>query len=299
MDEQGGTMGQTEKFRVMLVDGMALLFRAYYAEAAVGRVRRTSYGLPTGAVYGFVRYAWDALRAFRPTHLVCCWDAGGGTFRSERYPAYKANRSAPPDDLVPQFDLVKQVTAGLGFRNVEAAGWEADDCIGTLAGRFAKDGADVYVLTGDRDMLQLIDGGVKVVLMKRGFGNYAVYDEQALLEETGLTPRQIIDLKGLMGDPADHYPGVRGIGEKTALRLLQEHGSVEGILDALETLPKGVRAKIEADVDMLHLSRDLACIRTDAPVECGMDECVLAPDFDRAKQLFQELEMNSLLRLIS
>lgn len=289
-----------EKPRVMLVDGMALLFRAYYAEAATGRVRRTEDGVPTGAVYGFVRYLWDAIRTFRPTHLVCCWDTGGATFRTELYPAYKANRAAPPDDLIPQFGLVKEVTACFGFRNVEAAGWEADDCIGTLAGRFAAGGAaDVLILTGDRDMLQLIDRGVQVILMKRGFGHYAVYDERALREETGLHPRQIVDMKGLMGDPADHYPGVRGIGEKTAVRLLKEHGSVEGILAALDKLPKGVRAKIETDADMLHLSRELARIRTNAPVACRLGDCVLAPDPARVEETFRALEMNSLLRLIS
>lgn len=293
-------MENLEKPRVMLVDGMALLFRAYYAEAVRGTTRRTSYGLPTGAVYGFVRYLWDALGTFRPTHLVCCWDTGSATFRSELYPDYKANRAAPPEDLVPQFDLVKEVADAFGFRNVEAAGWEADDCIGTLAQRFAGDGeADVLILSGDRDMLQLIGPGVNVAIMKRGFGHYAVYDEATLMEEKGLTPRQIVDMKGLMGDPSDHYPGVKGIGEKTALKLLREHGSVDAIVGRLETLPKGVRAKIEADLDMLHLSRELARIRTDAPVECDLGECACKPDFVRAEEMFRQLEMNSLLRAIS
>lgn len=293
-------MDHTEKPRVMLVDGMALLFRAFYAEAATGYVRRTSYGLPTGAVYGFVRYLWDALKTFGPSHLACCWDTGSATFRRDKFPEYKANRGAPPDDLIPQFDLVKEVTDSFGFRNVEAPGWEADDCIGTLAKRFADEGgAEVLILTGDRDMLQLIGPTVKVVLLKKGYGNYSVYDEDVLLGEKGLTPGQIVDMKGLMGDSADNYPGVRGIGEKTALGLLREHGSIDGILDALDALPKGVRAKIEADLDMLHLSRFLARIRTDAPVDCGIGDCLFRPDYVRAEEKFRELEFKNLLRAIS
>src|SRR5690606_39156183 len=132
----------------------------------------------------------------------------------------------------------------------------------------------------------------------KGQGNYAVYDRELLMSEKGLTPRQVIDMKGLMGDTADNYPGVKGIGEKTALRLLGQYGSIEGILDNLEQLPKGVRVKIEAEMDMLHISCDLARIRCDAYIAGELDECVWAPDFDRLRVMFERLEFKGLLKQI-
>lgn len=285
--------------RVMLVDGMALLFRAYYASAVSGFIQKTSYGLPTNAVHGFVKYFLDAISRFRPSHVVCCWDMGSETFRTGQYAAYKANRSEPPEALVPQFDLVKEVTASFGVRNIGVRGYEADDCIGTLAAAFAgQDNAEVYILTGDHDMLQLVGERIRVVIMKKGPSNYAVFDRDALLQEKGLTPEQVIDLKGLMGDPSDNYPGVKGIGEKTATRLLREYGSIDGILARLAELPKGMRSKIEAELDMLLLSRDLARIRRDAPVSCDLSDCVWAPDPVPVRRKFEELEFKGLLKLI-
>ncbi|WP_310549722.1 5'-3' exonuclease [Paenibacillus glufosinatiresistens] len=284
--------------RVLIVDGMALLFRAYYATAYGGYIRKTKAGLPTNAVYGFLQYFFDAVSQFEPSHVVCCWDMGKGTFRTEKFDGYKSNRSEPPLELIPQFDLAKEVVAELGVPNIGLAGYEADDCIGTLAGCFGGD-ADVYILTGDHDMLQLVDERVRVIIMKKGRGNYKVYDRDVLLEEKGLTPAQIIDLKGFMGDASDNYPGVRGIGEKTALKLLTEFGSVEGVIENLPQLPKGVRAKIEADLDMLHLSRELAEIRRDVPVVCTLAECQWAVQRESAARKFQELEFGSLMYLIA
>ncbi len=283
--------------RVLLVDGMALLFRAYYATSYSGYIRKTSSGLPTNAVYGFIQYFFDAVQAFRPTHVVCCWDIGSKTFRTEQYGAYKGNRMEPPEELVPQFDLVKEVVAEMGILNIGAAGYEADDCIGTLAHRLRSE-SEIYILTGDHDMLQLVGENIKVVIMKKGKSNYAVYDPGFLREEKGLTPAQVIDLKGLMGDTSDNYPGVKGIGEKIALKLLADFGSVEGVLENLDKLPKGVRAKIEANLDMLHLSRDLATIRLDAPVQCDLSECCFELRMEPAVRKFEELEFGGLVKLL-
>lgn len=283
--------------KVMLVDGMALLFRGYYANAYGGYIRKTKAGLPTNAVFGFVRYLLDACRTFGPTHIVCCWDMGSKTFRTDKFDAYKGNRPEAPADLIPQFDLVKEVASGLGIPNVGIAGYEADDCIGTLSKQFGKH-MDVYVLTGDHDMLQLVDERVKVVIMKKGPSNYAVYDPGLLQEEKQLTPKQFIDLKGLIGDTSDNYPGVKGIGEKTATKLLVEYGSIDGILDNLHLLPKGVKAKIEADVEMLHLCRELATIHCEAPVVCTVEECRWQPNQAQIASLFEELEFNSLVKEI-
>jgi 5'-3' exonuclease len=280
---------------VLIVDGMALLFRGYFANAYGGYVRRTSAGTPTNAIYGFTRYLLDAIRTFKPSHVVCCWDTSGKTFRAERYPAYKGNRSEPPDDLLPQFGLVRHITDGLGIPNVELRGFEADDCIGTLAKRFSAE-KDVYIVSADQDLLQLVAERIRVVLMKKGFAQYAVYDPATLLEERQLRPEQIIDLKGLTGDSSDNYPGVKGIGEKTAVKLLLEHDSIDGIIAKLDGLTGSVRKKIEQDLEMLHLCRDLATIRCDLPLTCELDACRWRPDEEVLRHKFLELEFDSLLK---
>ncbi|MHA6485289.1 5'-3' exonuclease [Paenibacillus sp. strain BS8-2] len=283
--------------KVLLVDGMAILFRAYFATSFTGSIRRTSSGLPVNAVHGFVRYFMDAITKFDPTHVICCWDMGSKTFRSEQYVGYKSNRPEAPLDLIPQFDLVKEVVASFGVPNVGLEGFEADDCIGTLAAKF-KEHAEVYIVTGDHDLLQLVDAQVSVAIMKKGIGNYMVYSPEVLMTERGLTPLQVIDIKGLMGDTSDNYPGVRGIGEKTAHKLIQEHGSIEELLANLEQISKTIRTKIEADLDMLHLSRQLATIQCNVPLDTHIDHCGWGYDRETVLGKFEELEFKSLVSLI-
>jgi 5'-3' exonuclease len=290
-----GGNDKVAEHKVLLVDGMALLFRGYYANSYGGFIRKTKAGLPTNAVYGFVKYLLDACKTFKPTHIVCCWDLGSRTFRTEKFNGYKANRPEAPAELIPQFDLVKEVVSGFNIPNIGFPGYEADDCIGTLSRQLSAH-MDVLVLTGDHDMLQLVDERVKVVIMKKGPSNYAVYDSEKLLEEKQLTAKQFIDLKGLIGDTSDNYPGVKGIGEKTATKLLIEYLSIEGILENLEHLPKSVKAKIEAEIEMLHLCRELATISCDAPVACLPEECFWQPDHAKIFALFEELEFNSLVK---
>lgn len=284
------------KNKVLLVDGMALLFRAFYATSYTGYIRKTSTGLPTNAVYGFIQYFFDAINTFKPSHVICCWDMGGSTFRSESYSQYKQNRPDAPLELIPQFDLVKEVVAEMGVPNIGLVGYEADDCIGTLSNQLKND-SEVLILTGDHDMLQLISEQVKVVIMNKGRSNYTVYDLETLYNAKQLTPLQIIDLKAFMGDTADNYPGVKGIGEKTALKLICEYESIEGCLENLDKLAKGVRSKIEANLDMLHLSRDLARIRLDVPIECELDQCIWNLQRDAATKKFDELEFGGLRKV--
>ncbi|QJD87570.1 5'-3' exonuclease [Cohnella herbarum] len=281
--------------KVLLVDGMALLFRGYFANSYGGYIRKTKAGLPTNAVYGFVKYLLDACKTFNPSHVVCCWDMGSKTFRTDKFNDYKGNRPEAPADLIPQFDLVKEVVTGFGIPNIGVVGYEADDCIGTLSKQLSAH-MEVFVLTGDHDMLQLVDERVKVVIMKKGPSNYAVYDADKLLEEKQLTAKQFIDLKGLIGDTSDNYPGVKGIGEKTATKLLVEYLSIEGILENLALLPKGVKAKIEAELEMLHLCRELATIHCGAPVACTPEQCLWQPDQAKIASMFEELEFNSLVK---
>lgn len=283
--------------KILLVDGMALLFRAFYATAMSGYFMINSKGIPTNGVHGFVRHMLTAVHHFEPSHVVCCWDMGSKTFRTELYPEYKGNRGEPPIELIPQFDLVKEVVASFDIPNIGLKGFEADDCIGTLAQQYKKK-HKVIILTGDQDILQLVDEDIKVALLRNGYGNYEVFQPELLVERKGIKPGQMVDLKALMGDSSDNYPGVRGIGEKTAVKLLNQFETIEGILDNLDSLSKGQRCKIEQDLEMLHLSRKLAKIHCEVPVHCSLDEALLA--IDRAKVLgkFKELEFKGLEKLI-
>lgn len=188
--------------------------------------------------------------------------------------------------------------AALRIPNIGLEGFEADDCIGTISQKIG-DFGQVYILTGDQDMLQLVDERIHVVIMKKGRSNYAVYDLDFLKQDKGVQPFQIVEMKGLTGDTSDNYPGVKGIGEKTALKLLTEYHSIDGILENLDHLPKSVKAKIEANLEMLHLSRTLARINTEVPVDCSLDECLWGVNIELASILFEKYKMTSLLKLIS
>lgn len=283
--------------KTLIIDGMALLFRAFYATSYSGYIRKTTAGVPTNAIYGFVQYLFDAIKEFQPTHIICCWDMGSKTFRTELFYQYKSNRIAPPEELIPQFDLVKDVVTSLGIPNFGLQNYEADDCIGTLSFLLSSE-SEVVILTGDHDMLQLLTDQISVAIMKKGRANYCLYTPQMLWEEKQITPVQMIDLKGFMGDTSDNYPGVRGIGEKTALKLLQEFSSVEEVLTNLDKVSPSVRKKIEADRDMLILSKTLATIKKDTPLICNLNECVLSIRRETAEKIFLDLEFESLLKMI-
>lgn len=286
------------KKEILLVDGMALLFRGYYATAFRGNFMKTKNGMPTNGVYQFSRYLFDAIEKFDPTHVICCWDMGSKTFRTELYNDYKANRSAPPEELIPQFDLVKKVTDTFNIPNIGLENYEADDCIGTLARDFSNED-NVLVLTGDHDILQLVDDNVRVAIMKKGIGNYDVFDSQNFFDKKGIQPNQIVDLKGLMGDSADNYPGVKGIGEKTALKLLQEYKTIDQLLAHMEHLPKGIQTKLTKDMEMLMLSRQLAKINCEAPIACDLEEAVWHYEPDVIEDKLTESELNHMTPLLS
>ncbi|MDQ1145327.1 5'-3' exonuclease [Bacillus sp. SORGH_AS 510] len=287
----------SQKPSLMLVDGMALLFRAFYATAVTGQFMINSKGIPTNGIHGFVKHLFTAVSSFKPTHLAVCWDMGSKTFRTELFPDYKGNRGEAPIELIPQFDLVKEVVAAFDIPNIGLEGFEADDCIGTVA-RHAKEFAHVSILTGDQDILQLLDDRISVILMKKGYGNYLVHTPQSFFEDKGITPKQMIDLKALMGDPSDNYPGVKGIGEKTALKLLQEYHHIEGIISNLDRLSKSNKTKIEQDLEMLHLSRMLAEIKCDVPVTYNFEETGLQIEKEKALNKLLEVELRGLQRLL-
>ncbi|WP_223701970.1 5'-3' exonuclease [Sutcliffiella deserti] len=279
--------------KVLLIDGMALLFRSFFATSVYNRFMYTSSGTPTNAVQGFVKHMISSMEAFQPTHVVCCWDMGSKTFRTEMFDEYKANRPAAPQELIPQFELVKEVVSAFDIPNIGLAGYEADDCLGTLAEQYSKD-AEVIILTGDQDVLQLITQNVTVALLLKGYGNYEVLDEDGFYGKKGLTPKQLIDLKAIMGDSSDNYPGVKGIGEKTASKLLMEFHTIEGILENMHTLTKSQQKKFEDGLDLLHLSRELATIKCDVPVTCELHDASISIDREKVWTKFEELEFTSL-----
>lgn len=281
---------------------MALLFRGFFATSFRGNFMLTSKGVPTNGIYQFLRYLLDAVDKFEPTHVVCCWDMGSKTFRTEMYAGYKANRDEPPVELVPQFDLVKEVVAAFDIPNIGLESFEADDCIGTLARSYANEENDVLILTGDQDILQLVDDGIHVAIMRKGQGNYEVFTMDNFYDKKGIHPKQIIDLKGLMGDTSDNYPGVKGIGEKTALKLLQEYETIDQLLANMDQLSKGIQTKINNDLEMLHLSRELAGIKCDVPIQCSLDEAIWNMNETKVQEKFAELDfghMNKLLKVMA
>lgn len=284
-----------KKDRLLVVDGMALLFRAFFATAVRKQFMVNSKGIPTNAVQGYLRHFLTALEAIRPSHIVVSWDMGSKTFRNELFQDYKSNREAPPAELIPQFDLAKEVTDCFNIPNIGIPGYEADDCIGTLCNQF-KGNTAITVLTGDRDLLQILDEDVHVWILQKGIGNYSKYTTSRFFEDYQLKPEQLVDVKALMGDSSDGYPGVKGIGEKTAMKLIREYGNVETMLDHLHRLTPGQRNKIEQDKEMMYLSRDLARIDCQAPVTIELKHAVWAGVPQTAFEMVQELELKTVYR---
>lgn len=289
-----------KKTHLLLIDGMALFFRAFYATARTGQFMFNHQGVPTNGVQGFLQQLLLAVQDQRPTHVAVCWDTGKKTFRHRLFNGYKANRPPAPPEMVPQFSLARRMTEVLQIPNVDADGFEADDCIGTIAAQVC-DQADVSILTGDRDLLQLLAPRVTVRLLRKGYGNYAVYTERRFIDRHGIIPRAFIDVKALMGDASDGYAGVKGIGEKTAMKLIRRFKSIKGVLEHLDMLPDGQEKKIAADVDKLRLSRTLAEINCAAPVLFSMSDAVCrgVPDsfYDEVRSRDMNIVLRDLIRM--
>lgn len=281
--------------RLLLIDGMALLFRAFYATAVTGQFMVNTKGMPTNAVQGFMKHLFLAIEDTDPTHVMVCWDMGSKTFRNEMFEGYKSNREAPPIELIPQFDLVKEVVEACEILNIGVAGFEADDCIGTIAKAIHHE-MEVIIITGDKDLLQLLDKQIEVRILQKGFGNYKSYTHDIFIEELGVTPRQFIDVKALMGDTSDGYPGVKGIGEKTALKLIQQYEHIDGLLLNISGLSPAQRKKIEADLDMLHLSRKLAEINCEVPLVYSLDHAVWSNVPETFVHFINDLELRGIRR---
>lgn len=277
--------------KILLIDGMSFLFRAFYASAWSGGYRQTSDGIYTNAVYGFTKMMLDYADLVRPTHLVVGWDVASreSLVRSQWYDGYKSNRQAPPEELVPQFDLVKEVTEAFAVPNLGCPGFEGDDILGTLSEQLSSEGHQIVIATGDYDSLQLVSEQVSVKILKNG-GKHEHYTPQSLLAVRGIVPEQVVDVKALMGDTSDCIPGCPGIGEKTATKLITEHGNLDSLYGNLTACTPKMRSKLEEHRDQVYLSQKLATIIRDVPIEYTLEAARWEYDSAVVKEKFEELE---------
>ena len=282
--------------RLLVIDGNSIANRAFYGI----KLLTTKDGRYTNAIYGFLNILLSLLKECQPDEVAVAFDLKAPTFRHKMYDGYKATRHAMPEELAQQMPVLKQLLADLGYRTVTAEGWEADDILGTLAAACAARKDDCFLATGDRDSLQLVSESTTVLLAATVMGRSktVVMDEDAIQEKYGLAPKQLIEVKSLMGDTSDNIPGVKGIGEKTALSLVQTFGSLEGVyqnIDDKRIKPKQ-REHLLEDKPMAELSHTLGTIRTDAPIDTAEGSYTVGEgNKPAAVRLLQELEIHSLI----
>ncbi len=279
--------------KMLLVDGNSMFFRAYYATAYT-RLTANSQGVYTNAVFGFVNMLNKAIELVNPQALLVAFDSGKPTFRHEKYEDYKGTRKALPEELIMQFPIVREYLQAANLPYYEHEGLEADDIIGSLSKQYPD--WDINILSSDRDLLQLIDKTTSVWLMKKGLTEIVEMDEAALMQELQLRPDQIPDLKGLMGDASDNIPGLPGVGEKTALKLLAEFGSVEGVLSHVEQLKGKLKETVQTQGDLATFSKWLATIKTDATLDIPLTSMMFEQSQSGANAFFNRYEMKSLVK---
>ena len=280
--------------RLLILDSNSLLNRAFYAIPPL----TNSEGIHTNAVYGFTNMLFKMKEEIKPDYIVAAFDRKAPTFRHKEYEDYKAGRKKMPPELGEQFPLVKEVLNLLAVNIYEIDGFEADDIIGTLAQFAEKNGIEVFIVTGDRDALQLASDNIKVVITKKGVTETAVYNKEAFIEEFGVTPTQYIDVKGLMGDKSDNIPGVPGVGEKTAFKLISTYGSMEGVLSHIDEISgKKLKENLETYSEQAIFSKKLATIMTEVPIEFDLEDIKSQENYNKEelKKLFFKLGMKSLL----
>jgi DNA polymerase-1 len=285
------------KPRLYLIDGHALAYRTYFALTRTADPSRwtTKSGEPTAGTYGFTSVLFRLIEQEAPEYLAVSFDTGR-TFRDDLYTEYKATRDKMPDDLRLQIDRIRQVVDAFGIPILEAEGYEADDVLGTVARRAAAQGTHVIIVTGDRDLLQLAAPDITIQLAGQKLSEAVDYGPEEVRERFGIRPDQLVDYKALVGDTSDNIPGVRGIGEKTAIDLLTRFKTLDGIFDHLEALPPRQRGLLEAGREQALMSRTLSAIVTDLSIDFDLERC-RSREYDRARvvELFRQLEFRSLL----
>src|SRR5215471_8131464 len=281
---------------IVLIDGHAMIHRAFHA---VPENLTTKSGEPINATFGFTSILIKALTDIKPDYIAVAFDRPAPTFRHQQFVEYKAHRPTLPDIMRPQFGRIREVVEAFGIPIYEKDGFEADDVLGTLSVQATQQGVDTIIFTGDMDTLQLVNEHVKVMTAKRGITEVAEYDEEAVKARYGITPQQIPDFKGLVGDKSDNIPGVPGIGEKTASKLLIDYGDLEGVLAHIDELkPKEQRLLREA-ADQARQSKYLATIILNVPVQLDLQACRAGNIHrDKVLALFRELEFRSLIEKV-
>lgn len=284
-------MKKEEEF--ILIDGNALFYRAFYALPSFTNME----GIPTGAVYGFIRMLMKLLREEKPQYIACAFDKGRKTFRHRKSKDYKANRPAMPQELVAQIPLIKETLEAFRIPIFEEEEYEADDILGTLAKKGEKEGLRVKILTGDKDLLQVVSSSIFVLRPKKGISETHLFDEEEVKKEFGVSPSQIADFLALAGDSSDNISGVPGIGKVTAKALIKEFDSLENLLENLEELPPKKRELIKRYIPQAKLSKELATIITSVPIEINIEELkVKEPDKNILFSLFKKLNFKGLMK---
>lgn len=282
--------------KLILIDGNNIIYRAFFAMPPL----TNTAGQQTNAVYGFTTMLLRLIEEHKPTHMIVAFDAGKVTFRHEGYEDYKGGRQKTPPELSEQFPLLKDLLRNLGVPQFEIGNYEADDIIGTISRQADEAGRQVMIVSGDKDMLQLASEHTTVALIRKGVTEVELYGPEQIREKYDLTPEQIIDLKGLMGDASDNIPGVPGVGEKTALKLLHQFGSVEGVLAGTGELKGKMKEKLEAHAEDAVMSKKLATIYREVPLEHSWEDMIFnGISADTAGPALAKLEFKSLLERLS
>ncbi len=280
---------------LLLIDTNSLIHRFYHALPPL----TTPKGEPIGSIYGLSQVLLKIFREIKPDYIAACYDRPEPTFRDKLYKEYKAQRPAAAGDLVFQIIKTRELFSKFGVKNVEMPGYEADDLIATLANRFKNEpNIKVTVFTGDQDALQIVEGdNVVVEFLIRGITETITYNEKAVIEKYGLSPKQLPDYKGFVGDPSDNIPGIKGVGPKTAAPLIAEFGSVEGVFENLVIIPEKTAKKIRDGKDIALLSKKLATVIYDAPIGNTLEDLKVGSlNKDELKKYFTELGFMSLVQ---
>ena len=281
--------------RLIIIDGNSIINRAFYALPDM----TNSEGLHTNAVYGFTRMLFKIIDDYKPTHISVAFDMKAPTFRHKEFSEYKAGRKKMPNELGQQLQPLKELLDTFNIHRMEMAGFEADDLIGTVAKKAENDDFKVYIVTGDKDAIQLASNKTTTLITKKGVGEVEEYNYDSVVERYEMTPTQFIDLKGLMGDKSDNIPGVPGIGEKTGIKLIKEFSSIENLIENTNQLKGSVKKKIEENKDQAVFSKKLATIITDVPIEISLDELSYG-DYDKNAVIeeFKKFGFNTLIKQV-
>ncbi|MFR9070849.1 MAG: 5'-3' exonuclease H3TH domain-containing protein, partial [Paraclostridium sp.] len=277
---------------LVIIDGNSIVNRAFYALPDL----TNKQGLHTNAIYGFTTMLFKIIEVYKPTHISVAFDKKAPTFRHLEYKEYKAGRKKMPDELREQLEPLKNLLDAFNINRLELEGYEADDIIGTVSLKAEQEGYKVYIVTGDKDAIQLASNTTTTLITKKGVGEVEEYDFDEVMKKYQMTPTQFIDLKGLMGDKSDNIPGVPGIGEVTGIKLIKEFGSIENIIENIDSIKGSPKKKLQENKELAIMSKRLATIIRDVPIEVNLDELIFG-DYDKSRliEVFNELGFNSLI----